>query len=76
MNASLNKERIRWAIVILIGLIASLIISEWEKKSKAPSNLSQSVNPRTIGELKQPLEQIFLPSFSPKKKKQIGHLFF
>lgn len=76
MNASLKKERIRWAIVILIGLIASLIISEWEKKSKTPSNLSQTGNPRTIGELKQPLEQIFHRSFSPKKKKQIGILFY
>ncbi|UCS95104.1 hypothetical protein KZP23_08860 [Echinicola marina] len=63
MNASLKKERIRWAIVILIGLIASLIISEWEKKSKTPSNLSQTNDTSSIGELRQPIEQIFLPIY-------------
>ncbi len=76
METSKNRERIRWAIVFLIGLIVSLILSDSEKESETPSNLSQTDSIPSIDKLKQPLEQIFHPSISPRKEKQIGHLFY
>ncbi|AGA78017.1 hypothetical protein Echvi_1752 [Echinicola vietnamensis DSM 17526] len=46
MNASRRNERLRWLLVLLIGMLVSFFISEWKEASLSENNMTH-VNPKT-----------------------------
>ncbi|WP_162633224.1 hypothetical protein [Echinicola strongylocentroti] len=42
MNASQRNERLRWLLVLLIGMIVSFFISEWKEESLSQNNITHA----------------------------------
>ncbi|GGF23974.1 hypothetical protein [Echinicola rosea] len=42
MNTTRQKERLRWLLVLLIGMIVSFFISEWKDESLSENNITHA----------------------------------
>lgn len=73
MDISLKNERIKWALVFLIGLLASFLFSEWDKNSSTPHPLTHSKGPQPEDSLLQ--HEKILQMIFPSRTKQPQELF-
>ncbi|MBD8489867.1 hypothetical protein IFO69_14000 [Echinicola sp. CAU 1574] len=75
MKISRKDERARWALVFLIGLLVSFIISEMDEKPQKSSNISQSDSTLKAKDFKFPSDKIILKLLpdQPNKPKELLH---
>ncbi|GAB3651779.1 hypothetical protein GCM10028791_20930 [Echinicola sediminis] len=72
MDTSLKTERIKWALVFLIGLLVSLVIGEWRDDDKEIKHLTRAKQPIPEDSIKRPDQSIYklLPPF-PQQPKEL-----
>jgi len=73
MDTSLKKERIKWALVFLIGLLVSFIITEWDENDKKNNNLTHSKNAKPEDSVRQ--RDHIIHKLLPSISKQPQELF-
>lgn len=75
MDTSLKTERIKWALVFLIGLVVSFIIGEWKEDDSKSKNLTRVKHLTPDDSLKRSDQSIhqLLPSLSQQPKELFSY---